>query len=94
MDKKILKKVLLVLSILFIILTFAGAVYVLLHKGQVSAGYSAVPMLWAVLFTTTYNKVKKEQDRNRSMKKNGDAMPWGGQQEDYPGLMEGNRSIT
>ena len=43
MDKKILKKVLLVLSIFFIILTFAGAGYVLLHKGQVSAGYSAVP---------------------------------------------------
>ncbi len=60
MDKKILKKVLLVLSIFFIILTFAGAVYVLLHKGQVSAGYSAVPMLWAALFTTTYNKVKKD----------------------------------
>lgn len=60
MDKKILKKVLLVLSIFFIILTFAGAAYVLLNKGQVSAGYSVVPMLWAVLFTTTYNKVKKD----------------------------------
>ena len=34
MDKKILKKVLLVLSILFIILTFAGAVYVLLNIGK------------------------------------------------------------
>lgn len=60
MDKKILKKVLLVFSILFIILTFAGAAYVLLNKGQGSAGYSVVPMLWAVLFTTTYNKVKKD----------------------------------
>ena len=59
MDKKVLRKVLFVLSILFVILTFAGTGYVLLHKGQVSAGYSAVPMLWAVLFTTTYNKVKR-----------------------------------
>ena len=60
MDKKILKKILFVLSILFIVLTFVGATYVLLNKGQVSAGYSAVPMLWAVLFITTYNKVKKD----------------------------------
>lgn len=47
MNKIALKKILLVLSILFTILTFAGA------------GYSAVSMLWAVLFTTAYNKVKK-----------------------------------
>lgn len=60
MDKKVLKKILLVLSILFAILTFAGAGYILLNKGQTSAGYSAVPMLWAVLFITAYNKVKKD----------------------------------
>lgn len=60
MDKKVLKKILFVLSILFTILTFVGAGYVLLNKGDVNAGYSAVPMLWAVLFTTTYNKVKKD----------------------------------
>ncbi len=60
MDKKVLKKILLVLSILFTILTFVGAGYVLLNKGQVSAGYSAIPMLWAVLFITAYNKVKKD----------------------------------
>ena len=60
MDKKVLKKILFMLSILFTILTFVGVGYVLLNKGQVSAGYSAVPMLWAVLFITTHNKVKKE----------------------------------
>ena len=48
MDKKVLKKFLFVLSILFTVLTFLGTVYVLLNKGQVSAGYAAVPMLWAV----------------------------------------------
>ena len=68
MDKKALRKVLFVLSILFVILTFAGAGYVLLHKGQVSAGYSAVPMLWAVLFTTTYNKVKRDLEDNYEKK--------------------------
>lgn len=60
MDKKVLKKFLFVLSILFTVLTFLGTVYVLLSKGQVSAGYAAVPMLWAVLFITIYNKVKKD----------------------------------
>lgn len=60
MNKKILKKILFVLSVVFTILTFAGVGYVLLNKGQMSAGYSAVPMLWAVLFITTYNKIKKD----------------------------------
>lgn len=60
MDKKILKKILFVLSIFFTVLTFVGAAYVLLNKGQVNAGYSAVPMLWAVVFITTHNKVKKD----------------------------------
>ncbi len=59
MDKKTLKKFLFSLSILFTILTFVGAGYVLFNKGQVSPGYSVVPMLWAVLFITAYNKVKK-----------------------------------
>ena len=65
MDKKVLKKILFVLSILFTILTFVGATYVLFNKGQVSAGYSAVPMLWAVLFTTTYNKIKRDLERGQ-----------------------------
>ena len=60
MNKKILKKILFVLSVVFTILTFVGVGYVLLNKGQMSAGYSAVPMLWAVLFITTYNKIKKD----------------------------------
>ena len=63
MDKNVLKKILFVLSIVFTILTFVGAAYVLLNKGQVSAGYSAVPMLWAVLFITTYSRVKKDLER-------------------------------
>lgn len=45
------------------ILTFVGVTYVLLNKGQVSTGYSTVPMLWAVLFITTYNKVKKDLEK-------------------------------
>ena len=69
MDKKVLKKILFVLSIVFTILTFVGATYVLFNKGQVSAGYSAVPMLFAVLFITTYNKVKNDLEREKKKKK-------------------------
>ncbi|EOS30233.1 hypothetical protein C804_03341 [Lachnospiraceae bacterium A4] len=65
MDKKVLKKILFVLSIVFTILTFVGATYVLFNKGRVSAGYSAVPMLFAVLFITTYNKVKNDLEREK-----------------------------
>lgn len=60
MDKRVLKKILFVLSILFTVLTLAGALYVLVNKGQVKAGYAAVPMVWSCAFTSAYNKVKKE----------------------------------
>ena len=56
------------LSIVFTILTFVGATYVLFNKGRVSAGYSAVPMLFAVLFITTYNKVKMTWKERRNEK--------------------------
>lgn len=69
MDKKALKKILFVLSIFFTVLTFVGVVYVLLNKGQVSAGYSAVPMLFAALFITTYNKVKKDLEMEKKWRK-------------------------
>ncbi len=45
-----IKKLFLVLSILFIFFTFAGAGYVLLHDGTVSAGYACVPMVFALTF--------------------------------------------
>ena len=44
-ERKFTKKIYFSLSILFIILTFIGAVYVLLNRGQVSAGYAVIPML-------------------------------------------------
>ena len=41
-----MKTAALILGILFLILTFAGGVYVLMHHGQVNAGYAVVPGLW------------------------------------------------
>lgn len=53
-----MKKLTLILSILFIILTFAGAGYVLANHGQVSAGFACVPMVFALISIFSYRKYK------------------------------------
>ena len=44
-----MKKILLILSIVFIILTFIGGGYVIVHRGTVNAGYAVIPMLFALV---------------------------------------------
>ena len=51
-------KIYLSLSILFVILTFLGAGYVLYNKGLVSPGYGLVPMLFEIIFHQLYRKSK------------------------------------
>ena len=53
-----MKKVTLALSILFIILTFVGAGYVLYNGGKVNAGYAVVPMVFALVSIGAYRKRK------------------------------------
>lgn len=53
-----IKRLSLALSIVFIILTFAGAGYVLLNGGKVNAGYACVPMVFALLSISIYQKYK------------------------------------
>ena len=53
-----MKKAALVLSILFIILTFIGAGYVLYNRGQVNAGYAVIPLVLA-LASIAFNRNKK-----------------------------------
>lgn len=43
-----MKKLLLVLSIIFIALTFAGAAFVLTSNETVNAGYAVIPMVFAL----------------------------------------------
>ena len=38
-----MKKILLVLSAIFTVLTFVGAIYVLVSGGEVNAGYAVIP---------------------------------------------------
>lgn len=53
-----MKKPALLSSIMFIILTFAGAGYVLLYHGKSDAGYAVVPMIFALSSFSLYRKKK------------------------------------
>lgn len=51
-----MKKAALIASILWIVLTFIGAGYVLFHAGHVSAGYSVIPMVFALASIAFYRR--------------------------------------
>lgn len=53
-----IKKISLTLSVVFIILTFIGAGYVLFNRGKVNAGYACVPMVFALISISVYRKYK------------------------------------
>ncbi len=53
-----MKKAALILSIIFIILTFAGVGYVLYHGGNVNAGFAVVPMVFALACSAFYRNKK------------------------------------
>lgn len=56
----------LVMSIIFMLLTFAGAGYVLINHGQVNAGYAVIPMSFCLVFTGIYSgQKKKQQEKNQ-----------------------------
>ena len=54
--------VLMIFQIVFTILTFIGAVYVLINKGQVNAGYSVIPCVIAVIFSS-FIKIEKKKNK-------------------------------
>ena len=53
-----MKKAALILSIIFIILTFVGAGYVLYNGGKINAGYAIIPMVFA-LVCIAFNRNRK-----------------------------------
>lgn len=57
--EKLKKRIFLVFTILFVILTFIGAGYVLYNKGVVNAGYSVIPMLFGLMCGMFYRNSKK-----------------------------------
>ena len=54
-----MKKLLLLLSIAFIILTFIGGGYVIVNRGTVNAGYAVIPMLFALVCLIGLKYLKK-----------------------------------
>lgn len=53
-----MKMISLVLSVIFIILTFIGAGYVLYNRGQVNAGYAIIPSVFALASIAFYRNRK------------------------------------
>ena len=54
-----------IMTIIFVILTFIGAGYVLINKGEVNVGYAVIPGLWGVIFSNLANseKTKNSDDK-------------------------------
>lgn len=53
-----IRKIALILSVIFIILTFVGAGYILFNDGKANAGYACVPMVFALISISFYRKCK------------------------------------
>ena len=61
-----MKRFALVMSIIFMILTFVGAGYVLINRGQVNAGYAVVPMSIEFVFASLLSSGKKKDNKDKS----------------------------
>lgn len=59
------KNVFLVLLVIFMILTFAGAIGVVTHKFD-NAGYACIPMVFGIIFGMQYRNSKKAIEENRN----------------------------
>jgi hypothetical protein len=51
-----MRRILLVFSIVFTLLTLAGTVYVIISHGQKSAGFAIVPAVFAIAFISALKK--------------------------------------
>ncbi len=56
-----MKKLLLILSVILTILTFAGAIYVLTSNGTANAGYAVVPLLFDIVCIGGYKAYKNKE---------------------------------
>ena len=63
-SEKVKCKIFLILQIVFIILTFAGAGYVFLKDGKANAGYAVVPMLGALIFGILFRNSQKTENNS------------------------------
>lgn len=55
-----MKKVSFIITLIFIVLSFAGAGYVLYTDGQANAGYGVIPLLLALVCAGGYLSLKNK----------------------------------
>lgn len=55
---ELMKKIALILGIIFGVLTFVGGGYVLINHGHVNAGYAVVPGIWTMICFIYYRSGK------------------------------------
>lgn len=60
-----MKKLLLALSIVFTVLTYVGAIYVLTSNGTANAGYAVIPMVFAMAFWAVSREDKNKENGNK-----------------------------
>ena len=53
-------KIYFILLVVFTILTFAGAIYVISNDGEPNAGYACVPMVFCLAFGGLFHKTRNE----------------------------------
>lgn len=63
-----MKKLLFVLSITFIALTFAGAIFVLSSNGTANAGYSVIPLVISSACLSGYRTLKNKDNGGKPKK--------------------------
>ena len=51
-----MKKIALILGVIFMILTFIGGGYVILCNGQANAGYAVIPGIWTMICFGIYQR--------------------------------------
>lgn len=59
-----MKKLLFILTLVFGVLTFAGAGYVLHTGGEVSPGYGIIPMLFCLICSSGLQAIQKKELNN------------------------------
>ena len=60
------EKIFSTLTLIFVILTFIGAGYVLINKGEVNAGYAVIPSLFSAIFSQLSITEKSKNNDNKN----------------------------
>lgn len=58
-----MKKILLIIAVFFLILSFVGAGYVIYTKGEANAGYGVVPSVFALVTFLWLIAIRKRENK-------------------------------